>query len=127
MKRPRMLQLANAVMFVLFVSWALFQYNDPDALAWILVYGTGALCCVLFHVRRLSPLFGAAVVVVGLVWALVLGYFVLTADEPYSFVDDNIGEMAREALGLVIVAGWTGFLARRSALEKRQGSKDDGS
>lgn len=119
MKGGRLLQIINGVMFVLFLSWALFQYNDPDALAWMLVYGLGAICCVLFFLNRLSPTFGALVVTVCTVWALILYYFVITADQPFTFVDDNVGEMLREAIGLTIVGAWVAFLSRTTTLKRR--------
>lgn len=122
MKHGKVLTIANVAMFLLFVSWALFQYNDADFFVWALIYSMAALCCILFFMGRLSPTFGAAIAVIALVWALVLGYFVLTAGESFSFVDDNIGEMAREAIGLLVVAAWTGFLARKTTIKKHRSS-----
>lgn len=119
MTQSRLLRIANVVMFFVFVSWAVFQYNDPDFLVWALVYSLAALCCLLFFMGRLSPSFGAALVVGSLIWAGFLGYFVLTADEPYSFTDEGTGAMAREAIGLLIVAAWVGFLSRKTTLLKR--------
>jgi len=119
MKGGRLLQIANGVIFVLFVSWALLQYNDPDALLWAVAYGVGAMCCLLFFVGRLSPLFGALVATLSLVWALILYYFVISTDQPFTFVDDNVGEMLREAIGLTVVAAWAGVLARIASRKKR--------
>ena len=120
----RALRIANVVMFVIFVSWAAFQYDDPDVLVWALVYGFAALCCLLFFLNRLSPFFAGAMSAGAAVWALVLLFFVLTAGESFSFVDEGLGQMLREALGLLTVAAWTGFLAVMASRRKQRGQQD---
>lgn len=115
------MRIANIVMFLVFASWAVFQYNDPDALMWMVAYGLGALCCALFFFGRLSPTFGAVIAVAAALWALVLLYLVVASGETsFSMIPgDVVGERTREAIGLLILAGWTGFLARRTTLDKR--------
>ena len=49
--RPFM-RFANAAMLLIFASWAGFQYNDPDVLIWVAVYGAAAIECVLFFLGR---------------------------------------------------------------------------
>lgn len=119
MKHGRLLQIATVVMFVVFLSWAGFQYNDPDAWVWVIVYGLAAVCCVLFYLHRLSPTFGLLLASVTLAWAAVLGFLVLTTDEPFTFVDDNVGEVLRESLGLVVVGAWVGYLSLVALRSKR--------
>ncbi|HEX7071581.1 MAG TPA: transmembrane 220 family protein, partial [Rhodothermales bacterium] len=77
MNQGRTLKIANVVMAVVFAAFTVVQVNDPDSLAWILLYGAAAACCVLFVFGRLSPTFGGALAVLALVWALFLGYYVL--------------------------------------------------
>ena len=119
MEHGKPLRIANGAMFFVFVSWAFFQYNDPDFFIWALTYGIAALCCLLFFIDRLSPTFGAAVAIGALLWAAFLGYFVLTEHVSFSMRDPS-GEMAREAIGLLVVAGWVGFISRKTTLAKRR-------
>jgi hypothetical protein len=118
MKQGRALTIANGVMCVIFAAFAVFQVNDPDSLAWILLYAVASLCCLLFVLGRLSPTFGGAVAVVALVWALFLAYFVITEGAAFTMAD-AAGERTREMFGLLIVAGWVGFVSRRTTLRKR--------
>lgn len=95
------IRLANAVMLVLFVSWAGFQYNDSDALLWVAVYGAAAIECVLFYLGRLPGPLALAFMILCLLWAPYLGFRVAVSGE---FIFD---EQGREMLGLLICAAWT--------------------
>ena len=121
MNTSRALKVANAVMMVVFAAFAIFQYNDPDSIAWILTYAIASICCLLFLVGRLSPTFGAAVAIATLLWALFLGYFVLTEGAAFTMADQE-GERTREMFGLLIVAAWVGFISRKTTLSKRTNS-----
>lgn len=104
----RLLGIGNAVMLVLFVSWAGFQYNDPDALIWILIYSFAALGCILFFGKSLPRSAAWAYVLLCVAGALYLLVRVVTTRE---FVFD---EQGREMMGLLICAGWIAVLARKS-------------
>ena len=93
-------------MLVFFSSWSYFQLNDPDALPWILIYGATAVCCLLYGLRRLPLPLAALLAAFALGWALVVAIRVLGQQPIFE-------EEGREMMGLLIVAGWTGFLARR--------------
>ena len=118
MKKSRPLAIANAVMIVAFAAFAFFQFNDPDTVVWVILYVVASLCCVLFAFGRLSPTFGAAVAIGALLWALFLGYYVLTEGAAFTMADQE-GERTREMFGLLIVAGWVGFISRKTTLSKR--------
>lgn len=105
----RMLRIANAVMLVLFVSWAGFQYNDPDALIWIIIYGLAALGCILFFAKSLPRSAAWAYILLCVAGAIYLLVRVVTARE--FFFD----EQGREMMGLLICASWIAVLARKSA------------
>lgn len=104
----------NGFMLVLFVLAAVVQYNDPDPLLWIVVYGAGALCCALFMIGRLPVALSALVGGLCLFGTLYLLVQILLG--PSIFVDETGREMmglmekGRELLGFAITALWTGFL-----------------
>ena len=104
----RVLGIANAVMLVLFVSWAGFQYNDPDALSWILIYSLAAIGCILFFVKSFPRPAAWAYVLLCIAGAIYLLIRVVAARE--FFFD----EQGRELMGLMICAGWIAVLARKS-------------
>lgn len=106
------LPILNGIMLVLFVSWAGFQYNDPDPLIWIAVYGLAALGCLLFFFEQLHRQAAWAYVVVCVVGALYLVVRVI-ADKEFIF-----DEQGREMIGLLISAGWIAFLSRRPRTSK---------
>ncbi|MGB5435786.1 MAG: transmembrane 220 family protein [Maribacter sp.] len=91
------------VFLVLFSTAALLQYNDPDALVWIIIYTSAALVMLGFLFNKVSyivPLF------VGL-----MGFFGFVYQFPARFegFDINKGdkqnvEEGREAFGLLIMA-----------------------
>lgn len=117
----RAFRIANVVMAVLFAISAAVQYNDPDPLQWMALYGAATLACLAALRRRPDPWVPAAIAVVALVWALslapsVLG--VLPARDIFQ-LRSAAGEEGREMYGLLIVAVWMTLLAltaRRPAL-----------
>lgn len=114
----RLIQVINLLMLLLFVTAAFVQYNDPDALLWVLVYGAGALCCALYAAGRLPPLLSGTVVVICLVGALYLLVQILFG--PIAFFDETGREMmglveeTREMFGLLVTATWLGILTWRA-------------
>ncbi len=110
MNRAR--SIANGIMLVLFLSWAGFQYNDPDALLWILVYGIAAVGCLLFflgHFSRTAALAYVLICVAGALYLLVQ----IVIEQEFIFA-----EQGREMIGLLICSGWIGFLARNTRTSK---------
>ena len=98
------------------------QYNDPDPIRWMALYGAACALSALVVVRWRAPTL--PVVVVGLV-ALVWGLF--GARNAYG--RSHLAEMfqswemkspaveeAREASGLLLVAAWMAVLAIRERL-----------
>lgn len=101
----RFLRIANGVMLVLFVSWAGFQHNDPDAIIWIIIYGLAALGCLLHLLDRFLVPASWAYVVSCVAGAIFLLVRIITENE---FIFDERG---REMMGLLICSAWIGFLA----------------
>ena len=54
-------KVANWLMIAAFLFSVAVQYNDPDPIRWMLVYGLAALACILKLRGRLSWYFPAAV------------------------------------------------------------------
>ncbi len=100
------LRIVAAAMLILFVSWAGFQYNDPDALLWMIIYGAAAVLTVLFLRGRFPSLPAKAYFGFCLIYAAYL--LVRVVLEREFFFD----EQGREMMGLVICAAWAGFLLR---------------
>jgi len=108
------LHVLNGIMTVLFAAAAVVQYNDPDPLLWIAIYGAAALCCALFLFGCLPRLLA-----VGLSGAYALGALYLLARvvgasgflAPTGQEMIGVTEPGREMVGLLLTAGWTGVLA----------------
>lgn len=87
---------------VLCIVSAILQYNDPDPLPWMAMYGVAALLSFGFALNRVSFL---VLLVVGLV-ALAGGFYIFPEQfQGFKIGDgdiDNIEE-AREAVGLFII------------------------
>jgi hypothetical protein len=108
--RSRFWTLANGIMLLMFLFSASVQFNDPDPLRWIGIYGAAAVVCGL-EIRRRVPAWAAmAVGIIALVWAASLYYRAHEVPIISLFVEwemrDVRIEEAREMYGLTIVAVW---------------------
>lgn len=106
---------ANAAMILLFLAAVALQYNDPDPLRWMAIYGSAAACCVYGYRERASWVPAAVVGGVSLVWALILAPDALSG-APFADIAKEMKaadpgvELLRELLGLVIVSSWMAVL-----------------
>lgn len=87
----------------LFVVSAVLQYNDPDALVWMAIWGIAALISFAFAMNKVSF---AVTLIMGIL--CFAGFFYLY---PPKFEGFEIGagdivniELGREAFGLLIIA-----------------------
>jgi hypothetical protein len=102
-------------MAVLFAFAAAVQYNDPDPLRWMAVYGLAMLACVRALAGRLPRPLPALVGLGALVWAGTLAPGVVGRVSPgelfqsYGMLSTAVEE-GREMSGLLIVAVWMGLL-----------------
>ena len=95
------MRYVNGLFCVVFVLFTIVQYNDPDAILWILIYGITALWAGLAafrpmqfaHNQLLLALFGVGFL------ALIAGAIY---DRPHSIADWYENEVVREGLGLII-------------------------
>ena len=102
--------LANGILLLIFVFSAVVQFNDPDPVRWVALYGFAAAVCGL-EIRRRLPLWApAGVAIIALAWA---GSLYTRAHDvaigslfaAWEMRDLHIEE-AREMYGLAIVAAW---------------------
>ena len=102
----------NWFMCALFLLSVVVQWNDPDPLQWMAVYGAALAVCLMVAIRgRVTIVAPLLVMVVALVWGVITMGDVPTAGT-YTHMFDawemkSISvEEAREASGLLIVAAW---------------------
>jgi hypothetical protein len=122
------IHVVNGLMMVLFAGAAIVQINDPDPALWVGLYGLAALACALFTAgwlpRWAAALLAGGYTVGGLAMLLpILG--------PEAFYDTTGQEMmglmetSREMMGLLIMAGWTGFLTWRLGRPEKAAPSSD--
>jgi hypothetical protein len=98
-------------MGALFLGSIVVQYNDPDPIPWILIYGFALLTCVLVLANRPRRALAGITAAVALVWALALLPRVLGQVAPGDlFRETGMAtleiEEGREMIGLLLVAIW---------------------
>lgn len=110
-----MKKVSSIFWMLLFIIFAVYQANDPDAMMWILIYGAAALLALLVFLNKI----GRPVLWIALI-AFVAGAFMLWPDSfeglqlKEGMYTQNI-EKARESLGLLIAAFsvlWHLFVSR---------------
>jgi len=108
------MKTANIFLSILFLFAAVLQYNDPDPLQWIFIYGLSALTCGLFAWKSGPLILPAITGVVSFIWMIFL--FVVLQGAPDAIIwADVFGEasmktesveLTREILGLFIIFVW---------------------
>jgi hypothetical protein len=109
MKRTIWMML-NVLFAVLFLFAAVVQYNDPDPLPWMLIYGAAIVACLLVLRRSRAWIVPAAIALCALVWAGLLapaaqGVRFRDMFAEFEMRDAGI-EVAREVFGLLIIGAW---------------------
>jgi hypothetical protein len=118
-------RLFTTIMTAVFAAAALLQYNDPDAVRWVLVYGGAAVLSGVAAWRGRAPVPAAVcLAAMALTWAVVLaarvpgiGVYAHVADS-WRMQSSGVEE-ARESLGLLLVAGCAAALAMASRRQAR--------
>ena len=88
---------------VLFGIGAAVQYNDPDSLAWIVIYAAAAFVSLLFVLDKLTilvPLVAGIACFIGFVYLYPSDFQGFDLDDG----DIKTVELGREAFGLLIIA-----------------------
>jgi hypothetical protein len=122
------MKVANIIFALLFIFSLIVQYNDPDPIRWMVVYGGAAVAC-LWALRGNLPrwlpaLVGlAALVWIGLWFPRVLGKVGFSEMFQEAGMATLEIEEGRELIGLLLVAIWMVVLffrsGRRSALNRQ--------
>jgi hypothetical protein len=102
--------LANGIMLLMFLFSAAVQFNDPDPVVWMGIYGAAAAVCGL-EIRRRAPAWAAAALaLIALVWAGSLYYRAQEVPISSLFAEWEMRDLrieeAREMYGLTIVGVW---------------------
>lgn len=110
-----LLSVLNYVMLVVFALGAVVQYNDPDPIPWMLIYGAAAFACALFARGRAHWAVPAAVAAVAFVWGAMLAPEALGVRfgemvETFQMKDPRV-EVGREMWGLTLIFVWMAVLA----------------
>ncbi len=105
-------RIATGVMAALFVAAAGLQWNDPDPIQWMAIYGAAAAAAACSASRPGSIVAGSIAVLTG---AAALAWAVLLAPRAIEHLSPGLGrfemmspavEETREFLGLLIVLAW---------------------
>ena len=105
----------NLLFLIAFILSAAVQYNDPDALPWIIIYLAAAFMCIA-RLRNLQfRWLPALLLTTSLIWIGMLLPSVIGQVSPAEVVESitmqtRAVEEAREIGGLVLVALWAGIL-----------------
>jgi hypothetical protein len=107
----RWFKLPCWVMAALFALCVALQYNDPDPIRWMVIYGAAMVVSVLLPMKRDAAKAGVILGAAALVWAavLVLGiYDKVSLSDVWLKMSEKGGavEEEREAGGLLIEGVW---------------------
>ena len=120
-----LLMIATGFMLLLFLFSVAVQWNDPDPIRWMAIYGAAAVGCILNLLGRNYAWYYGIVCVAGLIWAALLANKVIgkvrfgELFEEFEMKDHRV-EVAREFGGLLIVAFWMGLLLVITIMQGKQ-------
>jgi hypothetical protein len=111
-------RLLDAVFALLFVLAVIVNLNDPDPIAWVLIYAAAAWTSFLAVLGRPSRALASAVAAVALLWAATIVPRVVGqvpfGDMFAAWEMQNAGvEESREMYGLLLIALWMAVIALR--------------
>ena len=100
----------NLLFAAYFIYAAVMQYNDPDYLPWVILYGVIALMCIAASFNKFSVPLLALVAVVCAAWGAYLAPAVVEwlSNHEFSALMNRMSaaapyiEQSREAIGLLI-------------------------
>lgn len=100
------MRVASALSALLFAYAAALQWNDPDPVRWMAIYGTAAVVAGAAAFRPVPRAVGLALAAVALLWAATLVPGVVS-EAALTGTEEE-----RELAGLLLVAGFGLALAR---------------
>jgi len=95
--------LVGSVLFFLFAYW---QFNDPDAFWWVVIYAVAAAVGLVTLFRKIpwQAMMTAAVLII----SLGLYYVWIVISQQLHYFEDEVG---REMMGSLMVGAYLGILA----------------
>ena len=123
--QSRALIITNYFMLLIFLLCMVVQYNDPDSLIWMTMYGLAAITCVLSIWDKIHFSISIFIGFIGIVWALTLLPDVIssysTTDNLFTWKMNGFGvEKVREIGGLFIIILWMSILTLSNYLNQKQ-------
>lgn len=117
------MRAANLVFAALFLFSVAVQYNDPDPLQWMAIYGAAFGCCVAWELRKLPRAVPLVVLLAAVGWgvAIVAGmHLEVPVGEAVTDWKMHAGgsEELRESMGLGLVGIWMAALTFRRRAPK---------
>lgn len=109
------LRIFNTLFLLAFLASAVVQYNDPDALPWVIFYVAASVLCVMAYGNNPVRIVAVLLLGVSLVWIGIL--LPSLGDVSLAEIFESVSmqtravEEAREIGGLAMVAFWAGVLA----------------
>jgi hypothetical protein len=110
-----LIKTLNLIFFVAFALSVLVQFNDPDPVAWIVVYSAAALLCIMQFLDKVPVLFPVTLLVTAIIWIGLLLPSVMHG-VPWADIFDSLTmktksvEEAREIGGLALIAFWAAVI-----------------
>lgn len=110
--KNKILAILSYLMLAMFVFSIIVQYNDPDPITWMSIYGASAILTVAFIRRKIHWLFPALLFTISVLWAIsiepnVWGYISFSDLFSAWEMKSILVEEGREMGGLLIVAAWS--------------------
>jgi hypothetical protein len=111
---PGWFRIASYVMAALLAVCVALQYNDPDPIRWMAMYGAAAIVAALLPAKKQLVPAGYVVAAVALVWGAYLLYDVWGRMQVADLVEKmsekgGAVEEGRESGGLAIAGVWLVF------------------
>ena len=109
--KSKSLTIINYIMLIAFLVSVIVQYNDPDPLLWMVVYGIATVICILAAFDRLNWGMSAVMALATLGGAMFLAPRVIGKVAFMEIFESMqmktiVVEYAREMGGLLIIAVW---------------------
>jgi uncharacterized membrane protein len=111
-----LLKYGNFVMIVAFLFSVIVQYNDPDPLVWMAIYGAAMIACILFAFGKSPSFLPRIILSIAVIWALTIAAQVIgkvgfsELFQAFEMKDERV-EVGREFGGLLIIVFWMSVLA----------------
>jgi len=119
------MRIASGLFVAVFLLSAAVQWNDPDPLVWIAGYLVAAGLSLAAFFGRISGSANAVAAIGFALWFLSLAGSIPGAPtEAFTSFEMRAPdhEEPREAVGLLVCAGWTGLLAIQGFRRRRNGA-----